>query len=156
MVGVMIQGLLTPLMMGLVFSNSTRQIASMTWQAALLNVVMNLFLIPQFGLVGAAISTLFCYALLAMGGGVRSAKHFELRIPWSPIILYGLAALLMFVVLKALLIYFPNTTLCTQIGIGVSVYAVLLFISDKRIRLMAIGQYHALVKSKLENHSNNN
>ena len=148
MVGVMIQGLLTPLMMGLVFSNSTRQIASMTWQAAILNIAMNLLLIPKFGLYGAAVSTLFCYALLAVVGAVRSSKHFEIKMPWFPIILYGLAALLMFGALKSILIYCPNTALFTQVGIGALLYLSLVFVFDKKFRLMAIAQLQTFIKSK--------
>lgn len=146
-VGVMIQGLLTPLWMGLVFSNSTRQIASMTWQAAILNIVMNLLLIPKFGLYGAAVSTLFCYTLLAVVGAVRSSKHFQIKIPWSPIILYGFSALLMFGALKSILTYFPDTPLYCQIGVGALLYLSLLFASDRKFREMAMSQVQAFMKS---------
>jgi len=147
-VGVMIQGLLTPLMMGLVFSNSTRQIAFMTWQAAILNVAMNLFLIPKFGLYGAAVSTLLCYALLAVVGAVRSSKHFKIIMPWHPIGLYGLSALLMFSALKFVAIPFPDTALPIQIGFGAVLYLCLLFTFDKKFRLMALTQAQAFMKKQ--------
>ena len=146
--GVMIQGLLTPLMMGLVFSNSTRQIASMTWQAAMLNIIMNLFLIPEFGLYGAAVSTLFCYAILALVGAIRSHKHFQIEMPWIPIAPYALAALLMYGMLKSILLYFPNADLPTQIGTGIVCYLGLIFTFDVKFRSMAFTQWHALMKSK--------
>ena len=139
-IGVMIQGLLTPLMIGFVFSNATGKIASMTLQAAMVNIALNLYLIPNFGLYGAAISTLFCYTLLAVTGAMRSSKHFKIKIPWAPVFLYGLAALLMFSALKIILVYFPDAELYIQIGIGASLYLSLLFAFDKRLRLLTLNQ----------------
>ena len=147
-VGVMIQGLLTPLMMGLIFSNSSKQIAIMTWQAASLNIIMNLFLIPEFGLLGAAVSTLFCYVLLAFVGTIRSSRHFAIKMPWLPIILYALAAFFMFFTLQLISFYFPGIMLYTQIGIGAVLYLTFIVVSDKKFRLTVVEQIQSFVKLK--------
>jgi O-antigen/teichoic acid export membrane protein len=138
--GVMIQGLLTPLMIGLVLSNSTKQIAKLTWKVTILNILMNLVLIPKIGLYGAALSTLVCYMLLAIAGAIRSSKHFLIGIPYFPITLYGLATLLMYGALNFVSTYSYMTALYTRICFGALLYAIIIVLFDRKCRVSIVIQ----------------
>lgn len=61
----------------------TRQVALGVMGAALLNGVLNLFLIPTLGLTGAALATLAAYAALAVSAALVSQRLERFRFPWS-------------------------------------------------------------------------
>ena len=67
-------GLFTILTTGINLEGRTRRIPLIIGLAALANLVLNLALIPFLGPLGAAISTLLSYALLAIVGGLSSQR----------------------------------------------------------------------------------
>jgi O-antigen/teichoic acid export membrane protein len=70
--------ILTP---SLQFEMKLRTQATMEWTAALLNIVLNVLLIPRLGIAGAALATLICYGLLA--GLAFQASRKYLRVPYD-------------------------------------------------------------------------
>jgi O-antigen/teichoic acid export membrane protein len=66
---------------GLNLEAKTRWLPLTIGGAAICNVAMNLALIPRFGYMGAAISTLIGYALLALFTGAASQRYY--RVPWE-------------------------------------------------------------------------
>jgi len=71
--------------------------------AALLNLLLNLFLIPSFGILGAALSTFVVFATAMLIVWRRSLKYLSFPIPWIPIGKSLVASLLM-----GLMILFVN------------------------------------------------
>jgi len=66
---------------GLNLVGRTRPILATTGIAAAINVLMNLILIPILGYMGAAVSTLASYALLAVSTTWASERHYP--VPWD-------------------------------------------------------------------------
>ena len=61
----------------------TRATAGAVGGAALLNVLLNLAMIPAFGAAGAAWATFLAYAALAVGTAYTASAQVELRLPWK-------------------------------------------------------------------------
>lgn len=74
-------GLYTLAGTGLTVEGKTVWIATIFGAAAALNIGLNLVLIPAFGLMGAAYSTILGYAALAVATGAMSQRYY--RIPWQ-------------------------------------------------------------------------
>ena len=61
--------------------------------AALLNVALNIVLIPWLGVMGAAIATLLSYATLAVGAGYFAQREEHVRFAWHvPVVVAALVA----------------------------------------------------------------
>ena len=147
-IGVMIQGLLGPLMIGFYFHDATKHIASITWQATFLNIIMNYFLIPWIGLTGAAISTLICYVLLMLVGAIKSSKYFHIGIPWFLISQYGIATLIMYVVLRVIINHYPTFEIYRIIGTGILLYTSLILAADVKMRKTTIAKIRFFISKR--------
>lgn len=74
---------------------ATGVIATVMAGAALLNLGLNLFLIPQFGLPGAAAATVIAYFLALIACGVLGRRYFPLPLPWTDWIKAATATVIM-------------------------------------------------------------
>jgi O-antigen/teichoic acid export membrane protein len=66
---------------------------------AVTNIVLNILLIPQMGIDGAALATFVAYLIQAIGIFFISSREFEVKFPWEFFLKSFLSAGLMFVVL---------------------------------------------------------
>ena len=64
----------------------TRAVALSVGAAALLNLVLNLALIPLLGIAGAAVATLLAYAALAAGTARLAQSSTPVRYPWGVLV----------------------------------------------------------------------
>ncbi len=104
-----------------------KQVAKVMLWAAVSNVVLNLFLIPLFGILGAAFTTTLSYALALVLSYLKLRHYVTLQLPWKN----WMKTLLCGVILALLLCSMLSTTLWIQITfvlVGLIVYAALLFI----------------------------
>ncbi len=67
----------------------TRAVAVSVGSAALLNLGLNLVLIPAIGLAGAALATLVAYAALAVGTARLAQGSTPIRYPWRALVAVG-------------------------------------------------------------------
>ena len=74
------QGLYTMLVTVVFLTKRTSQLALLTLASALLNLGLNVFLIPRLGIIGAAWSTLAAYAFFAIGTGVYGGRTYPIRL----------------------------------------------------------------------------
>ncbi|MEQ8405203.1 MAG: polysaccharide biosynthesis C-terminal domain-containing protein [Oceanicaulis sp.] len=65
-----------------VLGRKPRLMAAIMAGAAVLNLALNLALIPAFGLIGAALSTVIAYALALIVCAVHGRRIFALPVPW--------------------------------------------------------------------------
>ena len=72
--------------LGINISRHTKYFAFYTGLAALLNIGLNFLLIPKFGMVGAAWSTVISYLFLTIAYFINSQKFIYLKIDWQKII----------------------------------------------------------------------
>ena len=74
-------GIFTIVTTGLNLESQTRRVPLVMGMAAVVNVLLNLALIPLLGFIGAAVSTLVSYGLLAVAGGFVSQRFYP--VPWD-------------------------------------------------------------------------
>lgn len=68
--------------------------ATLAWgagAAALLNLVLNIILVPRFGILAAAYTTAVSYVAYTVGIHVLSRRVMEWRVPWAALLAYVLA-----------------------------------------------------------------
>ncbi|RJQ23909.1 hypothetical protein C4565_10535 [Candidatus Parcubacteria bacterium] len=130
MAGVFFSGLHTPLTIGLLIYKKSIVLLKISILAALINMIMNILLVPVLGLVGAALSTLISYVLFVSLGAFASSKLLKIMIPWKPItryISYSILSLSLFYLTK---IYVLHENIFFQITAGISSYVFLLLLFD--------------------------
>lgn len=98
--------------------------------AALINVVLNLLLIPVYGVWGAVIASVSAYGFCLVAGFYVGRHYFALDIPWFALLKILLAASVMYGVIQHLpvLVWPPVVLLVLKISVGVVVYVVLVWL----------------------------
>jgi O-antigen/teichoic acid export membrane protein len=119
--------------------------------AAVSNVLINLLLIPSIGIVGASLSTLFSYFLMAVLCMHISLKHFKLDFYLHDIAKSVLSSVVMYLFVS----YFAISSIIELFeiaGMGVLIYLVMMFLvggfTDQELSL--IRRYLFRVKSEVK------
>ncbi|VVN26722.1 oligosaccharide flippase family protein [Pseudomonas fluorescens] len=68
---------------GISLANRTKVFAYLVWVAALLNILLNLWLIPHFGVSGAAWATVMAYLFLSSGFLFYTQRYYPLPVSWT-------------------------------------------------------------------------
>ena len=108
---------------GIYLEKKTKYLPYATGTGALVNVVVNLVLIPKYGITGAAIATLLSYVVMAIGIYFPSQRLYHVEYEWGRLIRVMLAACI--VVAAVLLLGLQPATL---LGIAVKLGATALFV----------------------------
>lgn len=135
-------------------SKNTRLQVFVALFAATANVLLNLWLIPRYGLLGAAYSTLVAYAAALVGGWWLGNRAFALPLPVLESGKVALATLAMALALLPARSLSGAVALSGQVSLGIVAYgaALLLFnVADsRRIAALALGRLKLnLAKTKL-------
>jgi O-antigen/teichoic acid export membrane protein len=125
---------------GLSFQKRTDIIAYMTIGSGLLNILMNLALIPLWGIYGSAWATLATYAIHLAVSYRLSSRYLKIRFCPSSLLKALLSALLMIVALASLNSRLPGggAGLACKIPIGALVYTVSMCLLDIEVRSIAL------------------
>lgn len=113
--------------LALILARKTRPLAFVWIVAAVVNLGLNIALVPHWGILGAAVTSLFSYALALGLGSYLCFKEFAFPIDWRFIVKSIVAATIMALVL----LFLPlNGPLATLLGVaaGTALYGVLLFL----------------------------
>jgi O-antigen/teichoic acid export membrane protein len=108
---------------GIYLEKKTKYLPYATGAGALVNVVVNLVLIPKYGITGAAIATLLSYVVMAIGIYFPSQRLYHVEYEWGRLIRVMLAACI--IVAAVLLLGLQPATL---LGIAVKLGATALFV----------------------------
>jgi len=130
--GIFFLGLSIIFQAGLVFHKRTGFITISVIISGLFNVVFNFLLVPIYGYIAAAITTLFSYSLLLTLTIFLSRRFFSWEFPYKTLIKAGCAALVMGGVIFLINIFINRAApfkLISGIGVGVIVYFSLLLLS---------------------------
>ena len=119
---------------GLTIFKKTGRILIFSGISAVINVVLNLLLIPKYDISGAAYATLISYLIFFMLIVFSSFKYLSFKIPVFTISKYLVFALLMSVIVKITTIDVNLLNLLVKIVVGVVVYSFLILLFDKEIR----------------------
>jgi O-antigen/teichoic acid export membrane protein len=90
----LVYGLSWPLNVGIMLKDQTRYLPIVSWLAALVCLALNLWLIPRFGMFGAAWATLIGYVVYTCGIGWTSLHLYPIRYARRSLTVIGLGALL--------------------------------------------------------------
>jgi O-antigen/teichoic acid export membrane protein len=135
-IGVMTVGALFPASAGLYFQKKTTSIAKSTFYAASLNMILNIFWVPFWGIEGAAFATLISCVFQVGYSYWKSSKFIKIKHNFR---FYGLCLISAGVMFIALKIFpFGGRTLLLnfvlKIIVGTSIYASLILTFDRTVR----------------------
>lgn len=97
--------------------------------AAIINIVLNFLLIPRYGIIGAAVSTLVAYFIQPLAGIIYTRSFFKFSIPWLKLAKIAIAGSGMFLFLNYVFpLPKPNWFISIIVIFGTMIYAGGLFI----------------------------
>jgi O-antigen/teichoic acid export membrane protein len=102
--------------------------------ACFLNIVLNIFLIPNYGILGAAISTLIAYLILITINLVFSFRSLKFKIEYHSLLSYTFFASIMFLIINNIAVSSQWINLFLKIGSGVLIYSFLIITFDSELR----------------------
>jgi len=112
----------------------TKKLLYIVILAAVFNIILNLFLIPKFGIIGAAYATLISYFIYLFSVWLLSSQIFNWFFPWYTIAKTIIAAVIMYLMLYFIIVFQPVNIvfLIMDILLGMICYfAILLFLREK-------------------------
>jgi O-antigen/teichoic acid export membrane protein len=127
---------------GLFINRKTRVIMVIVICTALLNIALNLLLVPRIGIVGSAIATLISYTANSLSMAIVGRHLLKVTIPWLTILRAGGAAVVMYFALRNLFPGHHLVTVAVRASLGVPIYGLIMAAIDPDAR--------ALVRKGLE------
>lgn len=123
---------------GLLISRKTQVITYVMAGVCALNIVLNMILIPRYGILGAAQATLISCILYTVVITFYAFKEFRFRIDYPRILLYLVVAVAMYLAISAVDVGSPCGNLVTKIPAGVVVYSLFVLGFDKNLRAKSV------------------
>ncbi len=145
MAGIVIQGGMVILGAGLYIHKHTVLIMVRVVAAAGLNIVLNLLLIPLYGIVGAAVATLLSALVLAALTVLLTRDRLPLGVPWSSIVRYGLLSLAMYVIVTQAPFGHGVVALAAKVLTGALSYGLLVLAFDRKTSVAMFAAVRARV-----------
>jgi O-antigen/teichoic acid export membrane protein len=126
--GALFMGLYSLSYTGLIIHEKSRLIAKIIAVSAILNVLLNLVLIPYYGFIGAGISTLIAYFVAFVIADRTSSKYLKWRPATKSVIKIFFASVMMGIIVYGMstLVAVSLLTLILEILIGCIVYFLVL------------------------------
>lgn len=116
---------------GLFLKKKTTTIAVISICCGLVNIILNVILLPRFGVIAAAWSTAFSYVISVILSSLISARQMRISPPWRTLAGYALSALVLF----SLVTLMPSSiVLPLRIFAGVIIYFVTVISIDSNMR----------------------
>jgi O-antigen/teichoic acid export membrane protein len=119
---------------GLFIHKRTATLAGLVAGCAVLNIGLNLVLVPRYGILGAGIATFLSYAALTVAVQRASAKAMPVAFPWRDALKFMLLAGVMYLVVVELPVGHSPVSLVARIMSGVLVYGLLILAVDAKAR----------------------
>jgi len=145
--GILINGSGDILGAGLYISKKTNIITGIVISAGIVNIILNIFMIPKFGIIGAALATLIAYLMLAFSIAYFSFKYLPIKLCLKEIVKYLFFSSIMFcIIVKVSYADGKLFNLLIKIISGISVYFVLIVISTTNIRKIFMKKFVQLLR----------
>lgn len=144
-ISIMLDGTVHWLGAGLYIKRNTRTLMFWSFVAAVTNVVLNILVIPYFGILGASVVTVVSFLLFIVGVAASAAKFLSFDIDWvTPSIIAVMSLMVYF--LLAQLDFGPELVNLFAKGLVGCVFCLVgLMVIDKRVSEQLLG----LVRSRL-------
>jgi O-antigen/teichoic acid export membrane protein len=122
---------------GLIIAKKTAAIAGVMAASAVVNVALNVAMLPRMGLRGAAIATLLSYVFCTFLMAIVSFRTLPLRIEWTRIVLYLASGAVAWAAAAAVRIQPAVLSGLCRSALAAGVYTVALCLLDPRVRRWA-------------------
>jgi O-antigen/teichoic acid export membrane protein len=132
--GMGIDGIMPMLMAGLYIAKKSKVVLWLVGGAALLNVVLNVALIPIWGIIGSAVATLASATALAIATAQVSSRYLTIRIPMRDVVTSLGASAVMWIIASRVELEWLALTLLAKVVVGASVYVICLLALSGRAR----------------------
>lgn len=123
---------------GLIIHKRTGKILLHSFIAALINVILNMILIPKFNIIGAAIATLISYGFFLVAISISSYSLLPFSIRYGKISLYFVLAVIMAYCTTMITIDNLLLSLLFKILLGVFLYSALVLAFDTEVRRLSM------------------
>src|SRR5262249_13956165 len=133
---------------GLFIHRKTRTIMSIVLSCAVLNIVLNLILVPRIGIIGAAIATLVCYVAAALSLAIAGRNFLVVAIPWRTLGRAGIVSVVMYLALIRLYPGHRFVTIGVRVALGAALYGSLMGIVDEDARALGLAVLARLRRGK--------
>jgi O-antigen/teichoic acid export membrane protein len=152
--GMVLRGSMMIFGAGIYLHMQSKIMALLVAGTAVLNMILNVMLIPRWGIMGAAVSVLLSYIAQAIGVYFVGSRWLRVRIPWLVFAKYAVVGALMYAVVREVSIASVWGTLIAKMLVGASTFAVaalavdgearrLSAVSFTRLRAAALGAFNA-------------
>ena len=135
LLGSLFLGMNSILRAGLYLRRDTTSILAIMLSALILNVVLNIFLLPKYGIMGAAISQLITCTVAASLTVLLSFRHIFIKVDLKSILFYSALSILMYVVLSWISTPFVWLNLLVKIAVGFALISTGVLIREKEVLL---------------------
>jgi O-antigen/teichoic acid export membrane protein len=134
--GMVLDGAQAMLGAGLFIHKKTRSIMVIVFSSAVLNIVLNIILIPRIGVVGAAIATLVAYAASSLAMAIAGRHLLPVVLPWGMMLRAGAASAVMYFAVIQILPGHRLLTVALRSLAGALIYAILIVLVDEDARTL--------------------
>ena len=134
--GMIVDGAIIILAAGLYVKKESKLLMLSLGVSSILNLVLNIILVPLLGIKGAAIATLVTYITFAFIAWRLSSRHLSIALPWRQIFRYSIFSMVMYVAVGQVSVDSPLLSLAAKISVGLLVYAVQVLLFDRESKKM--------------------
>ncbi len=142
--GMVIEGIWPLVGAGLNIRKHTRVVAKIVAGCVVLNLALNVALIPSLELRGAAIGTLVCYAVLTISIYVVARRALPIKLPWGILLKFVSLAFIMYLAVGFIETSNVITNLVAKVFLGIALYAALVVMFDRGARALALSRWAAI------------
>lgn len=142
--GMVIDGATMIVGAGVYVQRKTKIVMVVIPACALLNVALNIVLIPRWNILGSAVATLVSYTATACIMGFASRRLLRVQVPWATLLRASLAAAVMYWLVVEIDMGQRWATMSLRTVLGAAVYAGLMLLVDSQARVLARHGYESL------------
>lgn len=136
--GMLISGAIPIFAAGLYIHKQNYLMIPFVFASAVLNIALNLWLLPKIGLLGAGIATLVGYSFLALCCWWIGVKRFRVKLPIWETVKFGLLALAMYVIVMQISTENAILTMLLKVLAGVAIYVAAIAAFDRQVRTILL------------------
>lgn len=137
LLGYLFNGMYYNFQAGIYIEEKTKYFPYVTGTGAVINVVVNILLIPALGIMGAALATLASYLAMAAGLYFFSQKYYRINYEYGKV-----AKILSLIIVTGIIYYY----LYYQVGLNVLIKFIILILFALAIVLLKVVEKHEIVK----------
>ena len=132
--GMAFDGLVMVAGAGLYIEKRSKTVMALVAACAVANIVLNVVLIPLWGLVGAAAATLFAYAGLSLASMLAGRRRLAVQVPVMSLLKFGGIGLAMHFAITHIHLAHDLPTLLVRMAAGAAMYGALTLVIDREAR----------------------